>query len=240
MYLDAKYHIRKDLSGLLNLRNSTSAVTNAATSNRASLLNFFLDTCERMPESEECIWSTEGSLTWREVKELACKYARFLREELGVQEGELVGFCLTNGVPYVVSLLATWAIGTAPAQLNYNLGGEGLIHCIKVSGCKVLLIDEDEEVIGRVEEVRAKVEELGVRIVVLNQERRSMIEQMQGLEMTQDLRKNVKITSTLMLIYTRYVVLDFHLGEAGSMCQNRSDELDSVVADASGEKPQPR
>jgi len=173
--------------------------------NRESLLNFFLDQVERLPTDEECIWTPQGSLTWQETYDMAARYASFMREELGIAQDELVGFYLMNGVPYVVSLLATWGIGTAPAQLNYNLGGEGLLHCVRVAGCKVLLVDEDVEVQARVEEVRGKLEEMGVRIVVLDEARRQQINARIPLRFTPELRSNVKITSILMLIYTRFV-----------------------------------
>ena len=144
-------------------------------------------------------------MTWQETYDMAARYASFMREELGIAQDELVGFYLMNGVPYVVSLLATWGIGTAPAQLNYNLGGEGLLHCVRVAGCKVLLVDEDVEVQARVEEVRGKLEEMGVRIVVLDEARRQQINARIPLRFTPELRSNVKITSILMLIYTRFV-----------------------------------
>ena len=204
-YLDARFHLSKDISSIISARKTEQLIPNAVLNKRESLLNFFLDQVALMPADEECIWTPQGSLTWQETYEMAARYASFLREELGVAQDELVGFYLTNGVPYVVSLLATWGIGTAPAQLNYNLGGDALLHCVRVAGCKVLLVDEDVEVQARIAEVRGKLEEMGIRIVVLDEARRTQIQAREPLWFTPELRSNVKITSTLMLIYTRSV-----------------------------------
>lgn len=127
-----------------------------------------------------------------------------MREELGVQGEELIGFYYTNGVPYVHSLLAAWAIGTAPAQINYNLGGDGLVHCVKTSGTRILLVDEDSDCQSRIEEVRGKLEGLGIRIVVMDAAMREKIMAMQPTRIEdQNLRQHVLGSSTLMLIYTR-------------------------------------
>jgi len=133
-----------------------------------------------------------------------------MREELGIQGEELIGFYYTNGVPYVHSLLAAWGIGTAPAQINYNLGGAGLLHCIKTAGTRILMVDEDAECRARIEEVRGKLEEMGVRIVIMDGAMRDRIMAMPPTRLEDpSLRQHVKGTSTLMLIYTRFVIAVF-------------------------------
>ena len=131
-----------------------------------------------------------------------------MREELGVQGEELIGFYYTNGVPYVHSLLAAWGIGTAPAQINYNLGGAGLLHCVKTSGTRILMVDDDSECVARIEDVRGKLEELDVRIVIMDGAMREKILAMPPTRLEDhSLRQHIKGNSALMLIYTRCVVL---------------------------------
>jgi acyl-CoA synthetase (AMP-forming)/AMP-acid ligase II len=62
------------------------------------------------------------------------------------------------------TLLAIWALGTAPAMINYNLTGDALVHCLKISNSKVLVVDEDADCRQRVEECRDRIEqELGIK-----------------------------------------------------------------------------
>ena len=66
-------------------------------------------------------------------------------------------------------MVGSWAIGSAPALINYNLGGDGLIHCLKIAQSKVVVVDEDEACQQRIEEQRDRIEnELGMKIIVLD------------------------------------------------------------------------
>ena len=174
-YLDGKYHIRKDLRGLWNLKAGERGYARQVQAGKQSLFYAFEETVERMPLEEECLWSRTDDparpvirLTWRQTYDASCAYGNYMREELGVQPGELVAFYMQNSVEFVLAVMGTWAIGTAPIFVNYHLAQEALVHCVAVGKVRVLLMDEDEALAARVEEVRGKIEELGVRIVVLD------------------------------------------------------------------------
>ena len=125
---------------------------------------------------------------------------------MGVERGQLVAFYLTNSPEFMIALLGTWAIGTAPAMVNYNLGGKSLLHCLRLSRSKVLIVDDDLEVLGRINEVRSKIEgELGMRIVVIDKETKSRIAAIEPKRPDDSVRAEVKGSDPAMLIYTRYV-----------------------------------
>lgn len=87
--------------------------------------------------------------------------------------------------------LGLWAIGAAPAMINYNLAGNALVYCLKVSGATVLLVDEDPTLVGRIEEERARIEgELGMKIRIIDSEIKSEISR-QKLERPADTFREV-------------------------------------------------
>lgn len=92
------------------------------------------------------------------------KYAHFFHS-VGVQPGELVAFYLQNRAEFMFAWLGLWCLGAAPAAINYNLAGDALEHCLRVSGAKMVLVDDDPECVKRMEGSRSVVEtELGMHI----------------------------------------------------------------------------
>jgi acyl-CoA synthetase (AMP-forming)/AMP-acid ligase II len=77
--------------------------------------------------------------------------------------GDMVATYLMNSADFVVIWMGLFCIGCAPAHLNYNLKGDALIHCLKIAGVKMVLVDEDAECRARFEECQERVSELGVR-----------------------------------------------------------------------------
>ena len=100
--------------------------------------------------------------------------------------------------------LGLWAIGAAPAMINYNLSGKALIHCLKVSGAKSLLVDEDPELVARIEDMRADIEgQLGIRITVLDREVKKDIRTMKAERPEDRFREGVKGDWPMSIFYTR-------------------------------------
>jgi acyl-CoA synthetase (AMP-forming)/AMP-acid ligase II len=100
--------------------------------------------------------------------------------------------------------LGLWAIGAAPAMINYNLAGKALMHCLKVSGAKLLLVDEDPELVARIDDVRADIEgQLGMRITVLDRELKKVIRTMKAERPEDAFREGVKGNWPMSIFYTR-------------------------------------
>ena len=175
---------------------------------RLGLYYYFEDQVKRLPATEQCIWDRTAQYTWRETHAHANRYAQFFIS-LGVQPHELVAFYLTNSPEFVLALLGTWAIGTAPAMINYNLAGEGLLHCLRTSSAKVMLVDEDSEIRARIEEVRDKVEgDLGIRIVVLDAAKKAEIMALEPKRPENSYRDGTLPSDPMGLFYTRCVITE--------------------------------
>ena len=92
-------------------------------------------------------------------------------------------------------------------MINVNLSGDALVHCLKISGAKVVLVDGDEKTRERIEAVREKIEGLGIRTVALGSEEKEKIESGEEVEMVEEtLRRSVKATDPVALFYTRSVL----------------------------------
>lgn len=93
-------------------------------------------------------------------------------------------------------------------MINYNLAGKALIHCLKVSGAKLLLVDEDPELVARIEDERANIEgQLGMRISVLDAGAKRDIRGMKAERPSDAFREGVKGDWPMTIFYTRYVYL---------------------------------
>jgi acyl-CoA synthetase (AMP-forming)/AMP-acid ligase II len=121
----------------------------------------------------------------------------------GVQTGELMAMYMMNRPEFLFVHLGSWAIGSAPAWINYNLAGDALVHCLKVAGAKVLLVDEDADCRKRIEDVRDRLEgELGMTIKILGQELKGEIARMEPIRPGDEMRKDAKGKFPLFLFYT--------------------------------------
>jgi acyl-CoA synthetase (AMP-forming)/AMP-acid ligase II len=88
-------------------------------------------------------------------------------------------------------------------MINYHLTGDALIHCVKLSGAKLMVVDWDDEVRARIEENRARLEgELGVKIIILDERTRAHINALQPTRPPNSLRDGTLPTFPMALLYT--------------------------------------
>ncbi|KAF2190471.1 acetyl-CoA synthetase-like protein [Zopfia rhizophila CBS 207.26] len=201
-YLDAKFHISKDISSIRGSKAAEQEFAKARAKGRTNLWYWFEDQANRLPETELAIWSRTGCYTWAETYANACRYAQFFHEN-GVKPGELVSFYLTNQPEMMFAHLGSWGAGSAPALINHHLAGDSLVHCLKVAGGKLLLVDKDPAAIERINQVRDRLEgELGMTIKVLDQTLKGEICRMEPRRPDDSLRKDIKGTFPIFLFYT--------------------------------------
>lgn len=154
--------------------------------------------------NEEAIWSRTGSYTWSQVYIKSLQYAQFYLER-GVQQKDIVAFYLTNSPEFMVAWLGLWAIGCSPAMINFHLSGESLIHCVKLTGSKMILVDWDEGCRIRIEESRPELEKIGINIVVLDDAVKRHIGILQPTRPPDSCRSGLRIQDPGFLLFTRYV-----------------------------------
>lgn len=88
-------------------------------------------------------------------------------------------------------------------MINCNLAGDALVHCMKISGAKILVVDEEEKVRTRIEGERQTIEKLGMQIVVLSEALKNSIAAKTARRPDDSYREGLKGSSPSALFYTR-------------------------------------
>lgn len=168
-----------------------------------SSLYYLWETSALGKGNDELIWSREGCYSGTQAYDRVNQYGQWYLS-LGVKPGDLVAFYLQNSPDFMFAWIGLWSIGAAPAMINHNLAGKALIHCLKISDAKLLLVDSNEELQGRIDEVRPQIEEeVGMRCVTLGEESKRVISGSPPLRPGNEHRDNVTGGDPMCLYYTR-------------------------------------
>jgi acyl-CoA synthetase (AMP-forming)/AMP-acid ligase II len=85
------------------------------------------------------------SWTFKETYDMSLRYAGWLHHTLGIKPKEIVAVDFMNSPEFVFITLGLWSLGAVPAYINYNLTGPALVHCVKTSTARLLLVDPNIE-----------------------------------------------------------------------------------------------
>lgn len=90
-------------------------------------------------------------------------------------------------------------------MINVNLVSDALVHCLKVSGARILLVDEDEKCRARINAESPRIEdELEMKIVDLSGQLKKEIAGRKAARIDEVYRKDINGDSPVALFYTRY------------------------------------
>lgn len=89
-------------------------------------------------------------------------------------------------------------------MINYNLTGNALIHCLKVSKARLILVDDDPAFRGQIEESQAIIEgDLGLKICTMDSQTRNEIWSLNPERPEDAYRDGVKGDWPMSMFYTR-------------------------------------
>lgn len=163
---------------------------------------FFFENAARRNPDTVCIWSREKCYSYRNAYVRAAQYGHYFLS-LGVQPGQLVAFYLMNSPEFLLAWLGLMSIGCAPAAINYNLAGDALVHCLKISSVSFVLADEDPDCRQRIEDSRAAIEEqLGMKIILLDSALQAHLDTFPTSPPDEKYRLNVPGEFPAILLYT--------------------------------------
>ncbi|OQE21824.1 hypothetical protein PENSTE_c011G08129 [Penicillium steckii] len=200
-YLDAKFHIKKDVSAILTARKGEREYARAVSQQKGNPWFVFVEIAKQYPNMT-CLWTRDRSYTYKDVREQACQYAHYFLSK-GVKKGDLVGFYLQNRSEFIIAWIALWSIGCAPAAINYNLSGDALIHCLKISGAKFTFVDEDPTCRSRIDEVsNTLITDLGMNLEVLDESLKVQINTYPTTFPPKDLALKIDGQFPAILLYT--------------------------------------
>ncbi|KAH8883574.1 acetyl-CoA synthetase-like protein [Thozetella sp. PMI_491] len=198
-YLDARFHLQKDLKVIRGRDRVRAEWAKAVRDKRTSLYYFFEKRAAELGD-REAIWSRAGCYSWNELLLRGNQYANWFLAQ-GVRPGDLVSFFMINSPDFIFAWVGLWAVGAAPAMINYNLTGKALEHCLKIAGAKLALVDGDQAAEERIGEVRPGLEQAGMRFVNLREVRADILA-MPSTRPADELREEITATSPHGLFYT--------------------------------------
>lgn len=120
--------------------------------------------------------------------------------EQNVRPGDVVSLFLYNSAEYLMLVFAAAAIGAAVAGVNYNLEGKALVHCLSISGSKLLIVDPDSGCQKRIDGSRKELEALGTKIFTLDDAFKKDIGTKRVVVPGDELRANVTLQSPFVLV----------------------------------------
>lgn len=88
-------------------------------------------------------------------------------------------------------------------MINFNLAGDALVHCLKVSGAEVVVIDEEERLRTRIESETQSIQKLGIHAIVLSGELKSSIAAKSAQRPDDSYREGLEASFPSVLFYTR-------------------------------------
>ncbi|WEW61464.1 hypothetical protein PRK78_006954 [Emydomyces testavorans] len=200
-YLNAKYQIYQDLSVISKVVSTRRAIARAVANGTQSTWYLFAEQVKKYPDMQ-CIWSREAEYSFQQVHDMACQYGNYFLS-LGVRRGDLVAVYLQNCAEYPMIWMGLWSIGCAPALINSNLTGAALIHCLKISGAKFLIVDPSPECLNAIDEQRSTIEhELKMTPLLLDENMKALVASFPSTVPDDSLRHGLEGGSAACLFYT--------------------------------------
>ena len=202
MYIEAKTNIARDAKALIGMKRGERAWAQAVKDKRTSIYYLWEESALRRT-NYECIWSREGCYTWTQGYDRVHQWAQWFIGQ-GIKPGQLVAFYLQNSPDFLFAWFGLWAIGAAPAMINYNLAGKALVHCLKISGSKILIVDSDPDLQGRIAEVQEEIDaDFGMKSCDFDESMKAEISAKPALRPGDEWRANVQGSDPMCLYYTR-------------------------------------
>lgn len=168
--------------------------------------------------------------TYGDVYGIVLKYGTWLKREHGIAPGEIVAMDLMNGPRFVFLWLALWSLGASPAFINYNLTGQALLYCIKVSTARIVLVDEEvssqvtQEVSAELASPECRNGKGPVQVVFFDSILEQKILAIHGEREPDSSRAGAKMHQMAILIYTsgttglpKAAIVSWHKAAVGGM-----------------------
>lgn len=91
-------------------------------------------------------------------------------------------------------------------MINFNLSGDALLHCLRISGAAILLVEDLPDCKARIDEEAEKIEsDLHMTIVPLSNDLKKEIGSGKVVRIGDQYRQDVCGDTPIALLYTRYV-----------------------------------
>lgn len=145
-YLNAKWRVSSDLDLLLRYLYIQRDWEARVKQNRVSNFSILEEHAQNPKIANEIfliIAENDKRWTFKEFYEVSLRYAGWLHNTHKVAFGEFVALDFMNSEQMLFLITALWALGASPALINCNLTSKPLIHSVKISTARLLIVDPD-------------------------------------------------------------------------------------------------
>ncbi|KAI9702325.1 MAG: hypothetical protein M1836_000804 [Candelina mexicana] len=208
-YVDAKTGFSYDWHLLSTLL--TNSVRLALRQRRDKLNNYYLleyYAHSRKFADRAFLWYEGRQWTFKETYDTVLQYATWLKLKYSVAPNDIVAIDFVNSPKFIFLWMALWSLGARPAFINYNLTGKPLLHCIRISTARILIVDEEirscfpEEVLGELSSPQFRDGQGSVEVAFFTSKLESEVASTEGVREPDTLRSGAKITDMAVLIFT--------------------------------------
>ncbi|WPB08043.1 uncharacterized protein RHO25_012707 [Cercospora beticola] len=226
-YLDAKYHIRADLSkGSLDqaATDAQNFMAEKAAKNEMTMYHAIKNWAKQDIPDHLFLEYESRSWTYKQFYQAVSRVGNWLMSDLGIQRGEMIALSGPNSAEYLMIWFAIDGIGGQQSFINHNLTGKALSHCAKLCGTRYMLADRETS--ERLEPCRAELEEAGITIVYYDEAVINALSN--GTPIPASRTEGIMPTDTRGLIYTSGTT---GLPKGVMMTSGRSINIGRTMAD---------
>ncbi|KAI5808624.1 hypothetical protein DFH27DRAFT_233100 [Peziza echinospora] len=143
-YIDAKADIVQDVRTITSFAIAQISLARAEKQNKLNLF-FQLEARALAPDTRNRAFLIFQGRRWSYLQayETVLRYGAWLKDRHGVRRDDIVALDFVNGPVFVWLLFGLWSVGGKAALVNYNLGGEALMHTIKTSLARLVLVEKE-------------------------------------------------------------------------------------------------
>ncbi|XP_070539263.1 long-chain fatty acid transport protein 2-like isoform X2 [Ptychodera flava] len=122
--------------------------------------------------------------TYGDIDRMSNQFANFVRRQ-GLKRGDTVAMFMYNEPAYLWMYFGFAKLGISCAFINYNLRGEAIIHCLDVTGAKLLVVGHERELVFAVVDIKDQLAATKIDVLSFNGDNESYIK-----DVTQELLKS--------------------------------------------------
>ena len=158
-----------------------------------------------IPKQAQSIKDLQGlepiQWTYKQVYDVVLQYAEWLKTEHGVHRGDIVAMSITNRPVFIFLWFAIWSLGAKAAFINTGLREEALVHCVKASSARILVVDASIQD-AFVPEIRSHLSSAGVAIAIVDAATENSIQNLAGYRAPDKDRDGDRCSDLSVLIFT--------------------------------------
>lgn len=143
-YLNARWSVSNDWRAISAIVKSRRRIASLEKKDKVNLF-YVLEEHANSPQTAHRPFLVYQSQSWtfKQTYDTVLRYAGWLHNTYHIKFKEIIAIDFMNCPQFIFLTLALWSLGATPAFINYNLTSTPLIHCVRASTARLLLVDPE-------------------------------------------------------------------------------------------------